>query len=109
MGDFEEKADVLVCRTSMRRVDAAVAPEFRTWLIDRMGEGRRSVVLNVGSVEFVDSAGLSVLVAARRRLAEGGQLRLCCVSPAVRRVLGMTMLDSFFRCYDSESNAIVGD
>lgn len=68
-------------------------------------EKRSAVLLNLGGVEFIDSAGLGVLV---RILARAGQdgLKLCALSPKLADVLRITKLSTVFDCYESEADAI---
>src|SRR5262245_11463815 len=68
-------------------------------------EKRSAVLLNLGGVEFIDSAGLGVLV---RILARAGQdsLKLCALSPKLADVLRITKLSTVFDCHESEAEAI---
>ena len=59
-----------------------------------MDRGYTRVAIDLGSVEFIDSSGLGVLVGSLRRLREdGGDLVLRAASPAVTRILELTGLD----------------
>lgn len=65
------------------------------------------VVLQLDSVEFIDSSGLGALMrlmqAAR---AKGGDVKLCGIPPKIRKVLEMTHLLPQFETYDSIEEAI---
>ena len=51
------------------------------------------VRLDAASVQFLDSTALGVLLASAQRLAaKGGRLELMNASPAVRRILDMTLI-----------------
>jgi anti-sigma B factor antagonist len=51
------------------------------------------VRVDAGGVRFLDSTALGVLLASAQRLsARGGRLELMNVSPAVRRILDMTLI-----------------
>lgn len=80
------------------------------FLLARLGEeittGRSCVVLDLSAVSFCDSAGLNVLLWARRQVEEAGSvLVLACVPPSLRRVLSMTGVDSVLRVYDTVAEA----
>jgi len=65
------------------------------------------VVLQLEKVEFVDSSGLGAmmrLVQAAR--AKGGDLKLCGLTPKIRKVLELTHLLSQFESYDCMEEAI---
>ncbi|GAA4506467.1 MULTISPECIES: anti-sigma factor antagonist [Nonomuraea] len=65
------------------------------------------VVVDMKGVEFCDSSGLSVLIAAASGAeASGGVLVLCELHPRVQRVLDVTGLTKRFRSYGTVQEAI---
>jgi anti-sigma B factor antagonist len=80
------------------RLDAVEAPLLREHIDRAIESGCRNLVVDLGRVEFVDSAGLAVLVRARRELrAQGGDVVL--VRPAsddAMRVFRLTQFDQVF-------------
>lgn len=67
-------------------VDLATAPELRSVLLTRVGPG--DTVLDLAGVPFLDSTGISVLVAAHRAAGEAGhRLVLRGVEGIARRAL----------------------
>jgi anti-sigma B factor antagonist len=75
-------------------VDLASAPKLAAAITELMDRGYTNVAVDLGSVEFIDSSGLGVLVGSLRRLREdGGDLVLRAASPAVTRILELTGLD----------------
>ena len=75
--------------------------------LDAMIRVNRLVLLHLGEVDFIDSAGFGLLVrcTTRAQSAAGG-LRICAVSPAIDHILQVTRLKSVLRPYDSEAEAI---
>ena len=68
---------------------------------------RRSIVLNLGEVGFVDSSGLGTMVRVLSSTHQArGDLKLCDVPEQVRKVLDMTRLTTVFDAYDSEEMAV---
>ncbi|XIG72970.1 anti-anti-sigma factor (plasmid) [Streptomyces sp. SGAir0957] len=64
-------------------------------------------VVDLGGVAFLDSSGLSILLAAYgRATAAGGWLRLARVSPPVLRVLTIVGLDSVVPIYPTMQAAL---
>ncbi len=58
-----------------------------------VGQGNLSITLDLAGLGFVDSAGLRVLIEAKRRLAaRGGTLALTGLTPSIKRVLDLTRL-----------------
>lgn len=88
-------------------IDLHTAPRLQTELAEQvLGEGGQLIV-DLSGVEFCDSTGVNVLLAAMRRANEqGGTLTLIHPQPAVRKVLGITGLDSVFPVRDTVEDAI---
>ena len=95
-------------------IDLAAAPALRDRLVAlaqqlAAGGGAPGVVLDLDQVSFIDSTGLSVLVAAHSRLGESGrQLRVAAAPPRVRRVLELTGLDGLLLLYADVPSALPG-
>ncbi|MCU1386092.1 MAG: anti-anti-sigma factor [Acidobacteria bacterium] len=80
-----------------------VADKVRSLLQD----GQARLVLDLGRVRYVDSAGLGELVhaftAVRNR---GGAMKLLNVTKRVSELLVVTKLATVFECFDSEAEAL---
>lgn len=75
-------------------VDVATAPRVRDQLITLLTDRRPFVVVDLDGVGFLDSTGLGVIVGVLKRARTlGGDLRLVCTQPSVRRVFEITALD----------------
>ncbi len=69
--------------------------------------GGRKIVLNLGDVNYIDSAGVGELISTYTTVAnKGGQLRLLYLTKKVREVLAITKLLTVFQVYDSEPATI---
>ena len=69
--------------------------------------GKKNLVLNINNVTFIDSAGLGVLVTVHNSAnTHGGALRLCQVAPKFKEMLRMTKMDTVFRVFNTEAEAI---
>jgi anti-sigma B factor antagonist len=72
-----------------------------------LDEGRKSVVLNLKSVSYMDSAGIGELVACYKRAAEkGAKLKLLNPGGKVQDLLILTRLQEIFEIFRDESDAI---
>jgi anti-sigma B factor antagonist len=91
-------------------IDLASAPALRTRLSQACLENEGQViVLDFSGLEFIDSTGLGVLVAALRRQRDrGGDLRLACIPKNVERVFTITGLDRVFELYANLDDAAAG-
>jgi len=78
-------------------LDMSTASELRERLIGLAGEGPAQVTVDLSQLAFVDSTGLSVLVAGLKQFRqEGGDMALRSPTPATRRVLEITGLTEVF-------------
>ena len=70
-------------------------------------QGHRKIVLDMGGVAYVDSAGLGQLVQVYATTSHlGGSLKLLNLTKRLRDLLVLTKLLTVFDAYDSESEAV---
>jgi anti-sigma B factor antagonist len=70
-------------------------------------EGYRNLLLDLGGVPYMDSAGLGAMVQAYVHTKNrGGSLRLLRVTKRLRNLLVVTRLLTVFDVYDSEADAL---
>jgi anti-anti-sigma factor len=75
--------------------------------VTRLTLGTKSVVLNLGGVDFVDSGGLGVLVRIHRSLrADRGDLKICQLRDSLFKVFQVTHLHTVLEMYESEAQAV---
>ena len=89
-------------------VDLTTAPELRARLAE-LPDGTGTVVIDMSEVTFLDSTGLSVLVASWKRLSEAGEkggFRLVVNRPVIQRVLDVTGLSQIFSVFSTLEEAI---
>jgi anti-sigma B factor antagonist len=70
-------------------------------------EGHDRLVLDLGHVRYVDSAGLGELVHAFSAVrTRGGEMKLLNVTKRLNNLLVVTRLLTVFDCYDQEADAL---
>ncbi|WP_418957418.1 STAS domain-containing protein [Streptomyces tritici] len=88
-------------------LDHHTAELLRTPLEGALDGGRARLVVDCSALEFCDSTGLNVLLAARLRAeAEGGGVHLSGMRPAVARVFEITGADAVFTVHESLEAAL---
>ncbi|MFG1998085.1 STAS domain-containing protein [Spirillospora sp. NPDC048911] len=88
--------------TATGELDLYTAPRLQTALAGLLRDQADRIVVDLSGVEFCDSTGMNVLLAAMKRLKErGGTLELAAPRPAVKRILQVTGLDTVFSVTDA--------
>lgn len=88
-------------------IDLATAPQLRDAALRALRQGDGPLRLDLRGVTFLDSTGLHVLLATRRRAElEGRQLLLAHVSTPVQRLLEITATDALFPRADSSASTV---
>ena len=89
------------------RVDSTNASELGTAMDRAADEGRNHIVLDLGGVEYMSSAGLREMVRVLKRVKRsGGDLRIANPSERVREVLELAGLDTIFEIYSTQVEAV---
>lgn len=104
-----ERDGVAVVVPAGPRLDAEVAGELRSALLQLIENGSRKLILDLPAVEFIDSSGLGALVSALKRLKQSdaaADIRLAHVQPSVRAVLEIIRLHRVFSEFPSVEDAV---
>lgn len=89
------------------RIDAVSGPHFRHLLRHHPSWETPFVIIDLHKVTFMDSSGLSALVAGLKAAREHqGMIFLVRPTPQVRTTLHMSMLDRIFPIYDDVEEAL---
>lgn len=97
---FEDKGNQRALVTLDGRLDANSATELKSSLRQAAEQGTIYQVIDMSGVNFIDSSGLSVLVAVYKTVRDqGGSIVLVDVGPQVKVALELTRLDQVFPTY----------
>ncbi|MTI00936.1 STAS domain-containing protein [Roseibium sp. RKSG952] len=88
------------------RIDAAMAIQFKEDMRCQTEGGPTRVILDLSSVEFIDSSGLGAIVASMKQLGNGRTLDLAGLHPVVEKVFRLTRMDTVFRLYPTMDSAL---
>ncbi len=102
----EQTANAIVLEPS-GRLDSVTAKDFETALIGKIDAGAKRVVLDLGQLAYISSAGLRVLLIAAKRLKSvGGALVLCGLNPSVREVFEISGFVSILEVHPDRDTAL---
>ena len=109
--DIEQIGDVTVAKF----VDKKILDENNIQMIGNQlfglveEDGRKKIVLDFTSVEYLSSAALGKLITMDKKVkAVGGQLRLCSIRPDIYEVFAITRLNKLFDIRDDQEAALAG-
>lgn len=83
-------------------IDMATCPELRQAIVGQIHEGNTQLVIDLASVEFIDSTGLGVLIGGLKRArSQGGDLRVSGVHGRIERLFELTGLGDVLAIVDA--------
>ena len=81
--------------------------QLRDAVRDLISKGAKSILLNLGDVNYIDSSGLGELVSAFTTAKnQGGEIKLLNLTKKVHDLLQLTKLYTVFDIKDDEASAI---
>lgn len=103
----KEVNGVTVLELSGRITLGEESNQLRTKLKDALSSGKSRLVLDLGEVTYIDSAGLGTLVAGFTSAQnQGASLKLASLTKRFREQLNITKLVTVFDVYDSVGDAV---
>lgn len=105
--NLETKKDVLLIRLK-GELDHHTAENLRNKVSDEIEKNNiHHIVLNLEELTFMDSSGLGVILGRYKQIqSQGGEMVVCSISPAVKRLFEMSGLFKIIRLVDDEQYAL---
>lgn len=90
--DKQEKYTLL--KLDEEKLDATISPELKSTFVSMNAEGTQSFIVDLGSVKYIDSSGLSAILIANRLCNEqNGTLVLVSVTEHVMKLIKISQLE----------------
>lgn len=91
------------------RLDLMTAPELKQRLSTEIAAGNFRLLIDLGSISFVDSSGLGALIAGLKAARlKGGDLRIARPGDQAKSVLELTSLHRVLKPHESVETALAG-
>jgi anti-sigma B factor antagonist len=88
-------------------IDALTSDEVANALTSLVAQGQVKLVLDLGKVSFMSSAGLrAILVALKETRSHNGDLRLADAQLGVDKVLQLSSFTTILKCFPSVDQAV---
>jgi anti-anti-sigma factor len=102
-----KKDDIIIEIVNLVKATRDQAEEFKTILLNHIGEGRQKIIVDLNQCIFIDSTFLAVLIIALKAVMKnGGTLKLTSPQKDVAAVLEATGMRRVFKVYNTTSEAI---
>jgi anti-anti-sigma factor len=89
------------------RLDGSNAQEFQGNLTEAIESNDRAVVLDLGQLSYISSAGLRVILITTKALQRQNQeLAVCSLGESIREVFAISGFDKIIKVWDSQPDAI---
>jgi anti-sigma B factor antagonist len=80
---------------------------FRRQIHDVLSRGHRKIVVDLGGVTYIDSAGIGMMAGKLKTVREaGGAMKLVQLTGKTQRLLAMVKLLSTFEVFEDQASAI---
>tara|TARA_B100000809_G_scaffold256621_1_gene296890 strand:+ start:6262 stop:6633 length:372 start_codon:yes stop_codon:yes gene_type:complete len=91
----EKKENYTIIKFSTDKLDAIVAPDLKAELVLVSKNGAKNILLDLESVRYCDSSGLSALLIGHRLCKEvKGTFVLSSLQPSVQKLIIISQLDT---------------
>ena len=90
------------------KLNMVTAPDLRQEVGAAVASGKTRLVIDLSSVDFMDSSGLGALVNGLKTARQaGGDLRIAAPNEQVQLVLRLTNMERLLTAYDNVESAFV--
>lgn len=89
------------------RMDTITAPEFEARCLSCLEAGDKRLVVDLGKLEYISSAGLrSILSAAKKLKAAGGDMAFCALTGIVAEVFAVSGFNKLLPVFATRQEAL---
>lgn len=94
---IEEGEQHVVVHVLVEKFDSIAAPDIKSEFVFLNKNNHRNIIVNLADSRYIDSSGLSALLTGNRLCKEvNGSFVLCCLQPAVEKLISISQLTTVF-------------
>lgn len=93
---IKEEEDITIVAVSETRLDASIAPEFKTQMEEVIQQGNQNIILEISTISFMDSSSLGAMVGVLKAMGNNGKLVVSGASGVVLELFRLTRMDRVF-------------
>ncbi len=103
---IEKKEKYTLIKVMIEKLDNNVSPSLKSELVVLTAEGVKNIVMDLTSVKYCDSSGLSAILVANRLCKNAnGSFVLCSIQEAVKKLISISQLDSILKITNTITEA----
>lgn len=103
----QENASDATILSPAGRIDSSNAREFEESVVKTLDGNTTKLVLDLGTLSYISSAGLRVILLAAQKLkAKNGTLRLCALSPMILEVFEVSGFSKLIPIHATRDEAL---
>lgn len=103
----QENAGDVTILSPTGRIDSSNAREFEESVVKTLDGNTTRLVLDLGTLSYISSAGLRVILLAAQKLkAKNGTLRLCALSPMILEVFEVSGFSKLIPIHATRDEAL---
>ncbi len=89
------------------RLDITHSDEVEAKLLDDVQAGQGDIIINLQNISYISSSGIRIFVGMVRELEkQNRKLKLCNITPNVKKVFDVVELLDLFEVFDTEQEAL---
>lgn len=93
--------------SNVEKLDATNAADIKSELVYLIKSGQKNIIVDLEKTRYIDSSGLSALLTGNRLSKEqNGSFVICCLQPAVEKLVAISQLTSVFEITPTRNEAI---
>ncbi|MCD6379717.1 STAS domain-containing protein [bacterium] len=98
---------VVIIELSGKLMGGDDSSKFRDLIYDLLEKNKKNIVVNLGKVSWINSAGMGILISGYTTMRKHqGDLKLLNVSNKIKSLLYVTKLNLIFESFDNEIEAV---
>ena len=102
----KSRGSVTIAEIPVKELDAGNSGDLKTAMA-KVLENNSQIVLDLHSMQFVDSSGLGAILSFLRHVsAKGGDLKLCGMTKQVRTAFELVRMHRIFDIFESREEAV---
>jgi anti-sigma B factor antagonist len=94
--NLQKEGDITTAIIDETRLDASVAPEFKSAMEDIITSGNDQLILDISKLSFMDSSSLGAMVAVLKQVGATGKMVVFGASGTVLELFKLTRMDRIF-------------